>query len=73
MGKGLTPELIKAITAGTTALVLLVGGLLYLYATHDHPADTTTLAVVGFMGAAIQWVFSSAAASSAAARVRDSS
>lgn len=58
----MTPRVdtIKASFTYFTALILIVGGLAFLYATRlDNPKDDLISgAIIGFIGAAIQFVFS---------------
>lgn len=52
-------DLIRALFAYGTALVVVVGGLLFLWATHDHPDSPLHLVVAGFIGAALQFLWGS--------------
>lgn len=69
-------DTIKAVFTYLIALVTIVGGGLFLYATRLETADSLQILVGGFMGSALTFVFSSevqtrtarqAAASTAAA------
>lgn len=62
-------ETIRVIYSHTIALVLIVGGLAFLYFAMDRPSATSTgllVVVGGFIGAAITFVFGQAQASQAA-------
>lgn len=50
-------DTLKIIAAYVTALVIIIGGFLFLYATRLDNAGDLRLAVVGFMGSAIGYVF----------------
>jgi hypothetical protein len=54
-------ETIKALVTYLTALLLIVGGLLFLYFSRLDPPDAQTSALIpliaGFVGAAIQFLF----------------
>jgi hypothetical protein len=54
-------DTIKATITYVTALILIIGGMLFLYATRLDPPDSQTSALIplvaGFVGAAIQFLF----------------
>lgn len=54
-------DTIKATITYLTALLLIVGGMIFLYLTRLDPADSNTSALIplvaGFVGAAIQFLF----------------
>lgn len=54
-------ETIKALTTYVTALLLIIGGLLFLYFTRLDPPESNTTSLIplvaGFVGAAIQFLF----------------
>jgi small-conductance mechanosensitive channel len=67
-------DTIKLVFTYTIALVIIVGGGIFLFATiGNKDAESSRLAVVGFMGAAITFVFTSEAATRATRAAQSSS
>jgi hypothetical protein len=56
----MNPESVRIIFSHAIALILIVGGLVFLFFAMDKPSATTSgllVVVGGFVGAAIQFVF----------------
>ena len=68
---------VKMLFTYLIALILIVGGGVMLYAIRLDPADsgatTLSLAIVGFIGAAVQFVFSAESATRATRAAQSSS
>lgn len=50
-------DTLKIIAAYVTALVIIIGGFIFLYLTRLDAQSDLRLAIVGFMGSAIGYVF----------------
>ncbi len=63
-------DTIKALFSYGTALVIIIGGGLFLFATRLDPPESASqdygLLVAGFIGAAVTWIFSSESATRSA-------
>ena len=62
----MSADTLKLIFSYTTAVLVILGGGAFLFATRGDPtAESTRLAIVGFMGSAITFVFTSEVATRA--------
>lgn len=61
-------DLIRALFTYGTATSVALGGLLYLYATHDHGLTQVSVLVGGFVGASLQFLFGAQVQANAVAR-----
>lgn len=53
-----TIDTVRAIATYTIAAIVVIGGLVFLYATRNEPASDLVAIVAGFIGSALTFVFS---------------